>query len=1405
MVKFKFFSKKKSKKNLLKDEPTKSSEPLPKPPAPALPTIPQQQQEDESIQENGSISNGVTPITKRSTASSIISHHSTTNKDELLFQDDTKDEADEHTHEDEHHEENQGVFAALCDDEYDSASQDFQENNDSHTDEEIDNREELDQDEGFHQEEKEEGDEHGIIFAASGDGENGAAAASATDINMSAEAAAGYYDYGDAAPSIPQDYKQDEIGMPTGEAVTSHGASDMDDSGPIADNVAAYYGYGDAAPSAAYREDESPVGTDAYDAPDTISANLYGYEDAAPDINALNLLSDSHEDNEALQIEAQPGDESNESSFEPTLDDPKSKASLQPALDDPVKQNGEEEMSQAAKLYLAKRHRLKQRRMSMTPTEQRTERAAARRNKLLLKKLLKKEMSEEDDYIQTHLGCDDKGMCLRHPNMIIVGKVNEFRFKSIFSCKICASEQKAGGHARQRKSMCMVIGDIKSLQKDRRSWRKRTQVMHHGKEYDSDEDDSYDEGKQSDSSNSLDSIEKITGFFAEGTDADDLSKQDDVWKEKVAGRVAQVRAWDGKAALKCNPVFAKYFRMVSLGVPPDAVKQSCEFDGWDPRVMDLDPNRPLRDQLYSDRTWKKSEKEDLLLNIRLCMGQESAQEDTGNGLVETVDNVFQAYCKKKESIELHRIEVKKQEEAQKWIGSGQSLLKRTTAKTAKPVKPQVNQTLEIMKDIEESFAKGVDPEPQGAEPAELSSSSVEKSEELNTEHPAKDGTEPETVETRSILSSEFNQSLASIGEIPEGELESDGDSSSENEKVSHSDSGTKSPVVDEAETHAEETMKNASALANIMKGSLNEEKSEEQPPSDELDPTQSDPGSKPAIPSPDPIEQAENKSAWSDDEEIDLPLNDDDFAGNKRKEQPPRQLSIDSEAMYSVADDGGGDSDEGDDIEDGKDTQPSRQLSIDSAAMYSVADDGVGNSEEGDAKEDILYAAFESNQRYSVIDEIFDDWDEPLGIPNSDETGQAPEIDDVSVGSNMTGDTGKLLKRSSKRISRQNKIRDIEKAHRMLEAKDIIVASLVSKIERLQEELARQRIIGGNGEKYVAELRETKRLMAEKEVIAVSVEKQIKRQECEANEKWHAIEEQTLQIMRLKEKLASQEKDSGKGQRSSKVKRQSSSRKSKTSEASDYAQKKSSSSSTKKKSSSSKDKKKSSKGRKSRSKSKSSKKSKRKDNLDRDHLRAVFKNFVRKLIIITRSFDQNFHVDKEMSVDRKSFRRSSMRMDAWVAPTEWNDFLSDDEEDLDSKPPRPPPTSSTSSSPSPYATFQKIRWADDDNICKVAFVERIQDDLKKDLFYNGEDINRFRLDKFMEDHEDEFELVEEDDSDYSEEWVEEEFSGEEEEIEYYDEEVVSDDEASYEEEIVTDDNYSIVEIPAQQNRRRSLF
>lgn len=200
--------------------------------------------------------------------------------------------------------------------------------------------------------------------------------------------------------------------------------------------------------------------------------------------------------------------------------------------------------------------------MSMTPMEQRKERAIEKRNKLLLLKMMTEEASEETDLIQQRLGVDEKGHCLRHPNQVVCGKVEQHRFSTIHTCRICGSEQKAGG-ARQRKSMVMVIDALKTMQQDKKQWREKTKIMHHGKTDRDDEisvDDDMDGSKKS-----LDSFDEVLAFCKDIDEGEEGPIEDAEWKDLVNLRVAQVRAWDAKAALRCNPVYAKFFRMLNLG------------------------------------------------------------------------------------------------------------------------------------------------------------------------------------------------------------------------------------------------------------------------------------------------------------------------------------------------------------------------------------------------------------------------------------------------------------------------------------------------------------------------------------------------------------------------------------------------------------------------------------------------------------------------------------------------------------------------------------------------------------------------------------------------------------------------------------------------------------------------
>ena len=49
----------------------------------------------------------------------------------------------------------------------------------------------------------------------------------------------------------------------------------------------------------------------------------------------------------------------------------------------------------------------------------------------------------------------------------------------------------------------------------------------------------------------------------------------------------------GGVPLKDDPAYAKYFKMIKLGLPMGAVKNAMERDGVDPSVMDGDHNAPV--------------------------------------------------------------------------------------------------------------------------------------------------------------------------------------------------------------------------------------------------------------------------------------------------------------------------------------------------------------------------------------------------------------------------------------------------------------------------------------------------------------------------------------------------------------------------------------------------------------------------------------------------------------------------------------------------------------------------------------------------------------------------------------------------------------------------------------------
>ena len=48
----------------------------------------------------------------------------------------------------------------------------------------------------------------------------------------------------------------------------------------------------------------------------------------------------------------------------------------------------------------------------------------------------------------------------------------------------------------------------------------------------------------------------------------------------------------GDGTLKDDPMFAKYFKMLKMHLPPPAVKQKMTAEGLDPAILDMDPEGP---------------------------------------------------------------------------------------------------------------------------------------------------------------------------------------------------------------------------------------------------------------------------------------------------------------------------------------------------------------------------------------------------------------------------------------------------------------------------------------------------------------------------------------------------------------------------------------------------------------------------------------------------------------------------------------------------------------------------------------------------------------------------------------------------------------------------------------------
>lgn len=74
----------------------------------------------------------------------------------------------------------------------------------------------------------------------------------------------------------------------------------------------------------------------------------------------------------------------------------------------------------------------------------------------------------------------------------------------------------------------------------------------------------------------------------------------DLDPEKSFKSQMSVASVDDGPALKDDPEYAKYFKMLTMGLPIGAVKNALTRDGKDPAIMDLDPNKSIKSQIGAD-------------------------------------------------------------------------------------------------------------------------------------------------------------------------------------------------------------------------------------------------------------------------------------------------------------------------------------------------------------------------------------------------------------------------------------------------------------------------------------------------------------------------------------------------------------------------------------------------------------------------------------------------------------------------------------------------------------------------------------------------------------------------------------------------------------------------------------
>jgi hypothetical protein len=187
-------------------------------------------------------------------------------------------------------------------------------------------------------------------------------------------------------------------------------------------------------------------------------------------------------------------------------------------------------------------------------------------------------LQEEVLYICKALGMDTfKFFCLRHPDQVITNLSP--CYEPVQRCSLCDLEFQADPNGLEEvqrgRVAAMKEKVLNSLLNDTEHWKERTKIenWHPGCHNEILSGGVSDEGKEA----------KIS---------------ETEWLDQVLERSLQVLVWKtlGDQPLGNDPDYARYFRLFRVGVPLDAVKFTAERDGFDPTVLDLSPDLPLKSQ-----------------------------------------------------------------------------------------------------------------------------------------------------------------------------------------------------------------------------------------------------------------------------------------------------------------------------------------------------------------------------------------------------------------------------------------------------------------------------------------------------------------------------------------------------------------------------------------------------------------------------------------------------------------------------------------------------------------------------------------------------------------------------------------------------------------------------------------